>query len=126
VFFLPAFIFGVVVAGPADPITVGHIVDLGIDAQSFQQPEYFRIFGFAAMAVIGTSNFMNCVLRVVQVTEGDGSGRAGLSAGGLILILCHFPSSLNIGLFFGQLVTMDAKAALFDNTAHANRDIGIQ
>src|SRR5210317_1993055 len=41
-------------------------------------------------------------------------------------MLLYLPSPLGISFFFGQLVTMDAKAALFDNPPHTNGNIRIQ
>jgi len=124
--FALAFLFYIIIPGPADPLTAGKIVYLGIDAQSFQQSESLGVFGPAAVPVVGLRDLVHGMIGVIQIAESNGSRRTGLGTGGLVLVFLQFPPSLHIGLFLGQLVAMDAKAALLDDPAHTNGHIGIQ
>ena len=91
--FLLAFIFQVVIAVPSDPFAAGQIIDLGINSQSFQQPESLGILWSALVTVVRLRNLMYSVLRVVQITKNNGTGWSGLGtvkglvAGGILGVL---------------------------------------
>ena len=85
-----------------------------------------RILGLVVVMSIGPGHAVHPVFGVVQITEEDGPRRTGLGAGRLVGIFLDLFLTLLVGLVPGQLVAMEAEAALFDDTAHARRDIGTE
>src|SRR5579872_6069985 len=98
------------------PIALRAVVDFGIGAEAFEQPETVRILA-------RLSHFTGAV---VQVAETDGAGGAGLHAGGDIIAGLDVVLAGSSGALFGGVPSAMAEVALLHHAAHAWRHIGIE
>src|ERR1039458_224316 len=98
------------------PLALRSVIDLGLGAQLFEQPEALRFLRRPRRLARG----------VVQIAEADRTRRAGLHAGRRVLhrLSRRFPRGRR--KLFGRVPSPVAEIALLHNAPHARRHIGIQ
>ena len=102
------FLIGkVVIPLSSDPLTRGNVIHFGICPKPLQQSKCIGIFFQCIHGMLG----------VVQIPECNGTGGAGLGAGGLVSVLFDLTPTLYISPIFGSLIAVKAKTAFFDRAA---------
>jgi hypothetical protein len=105
------FIGEIVVRHLSDPLLGGYIIDLGVCSKTFKEPESKRAFDEFGYSVTG----------IVEVSKGDGLGRAGFGASRDISVLFNLSPVFCIGLVFGSHQAMVAEGAFFHDPPHTGR-----